>query len=191
MKKINATFVFALFFSFSIDGAATTSSFDKQTPVQLESLESRAAAGNEKAQMKLANMYLEGKGVTADTNKALFYYRLAAERDIAFAQYKLARLYLDGNYVEPDPDQALAWLLRAAKLGFIQAQLNLSLEYEKGANTPQDFIQAHKWLSIASSLTDTDLKPTMEELETKMTFTELAQAKLLSSICIITGYQNC
>ena len=191
MKKLYATFVFALFFNFSVNGAETTSSFDEQTPVQLESLQSRAAADNEKAQMKLANMYLQGKGVTADSNTALFYYRLAAERDIAYAQYKLARLYLDGDYVEPDPEQALAWLLRAAKLGFIQAQVDLSQEYETGAHTPQDFIQAHKWLSIASSLTDTDLKPAMQALETRMTFTELAQSKLLSSVCIISGYQDC
>ncbi|MGI9319226.1 MAG: tetratricopeptide repeat protein [bacterium] len=191
MNKINAIFVLALFFSFSVEGSGTASSFDKQTPAQLESLESLAAAGNEKAQMKLANMYLEGKIVTTDTNKALYYYRLAADRDIAFAQYKLAKLYLDGKYLEPDPEQALTWLLRASKLGLIQAQLSLGLEYEKGVNTPQDFIQAHKWLEIASSLTDKDLKSTMEELETKMTFIELAHAKLLSNICIITGYQVC
>jgi len=191
MGQINTTLLLLLLVSWSFNVAATTASFDKQTPAQLESLESRAEAGNEKAQMNLANMYLEGKGVTADTNKALYYYRLAAEQDIAFAQYKLAKLYFDGNYVEPDPDQAIAWLLRAANLGFIQAQLTLSLVYEKGEHTPQDLIQAHKWLSIASSLTDTDLKTTLEKLEAKMSFIELAQAKWLSTICIITGYQDC
>ena len=55
--KVNAIFVLTLFFSFSVEGSGTASSFDQQIPAQLESLESRAAAGNEKAQMKLASLY--------------------------------------------------------------------------------------------------------------------------------------
>ena len=124
--------------------------------------------------------------------KAIFYYRLAAEQNIAFAHYKLAWLYLDGHYVEQDPVEGLAGLQRAARLGFIQAQLDLSHLYETGfAETPQDLIQAYKWLSIASSLSDEDLKPKQENLEAKMSFIQLAQAKITSGICILTGYQDC
>jgi len=191
MKKSFAYLLVALFLGCSAAVIAAESSLEKQTPEQLESLESRAAAGNEKAQMKLAIMYLEGNGVSADTDKALFYYRLAAERDIAFAQHRLARLYLDNDHVEPDPAKALAWLLRAAKLGLVQAQLDLSQLYEDGTGINRDFVKAYKWLSIASSLTDRNLEPRQVELEAKMTFTELAQANLLSRICILTAYQDC
>jgi hypothetical protein len=147
LKKSCVYLFLVLFSGFSAAVIASGSSLEKQTRKQLESLESRAAAGNEKAQMKLAIMYLEGSGVSADTDKALFYYRLAAERDIAFAQHRLARLYLDNDHVKPDPAKALTWLLRAAKLGLVQAQLDLSQLYEDGTGINRDFVKAHKWLS--------------------------------------------
>ena len=180
MKKLGASMISVLLFGLSTAMAADSFSLDKHTLETLESLVSRAAPSNEKGQMKLANMYLEGKGVTADLDKALFYYRLAAERDIPYAQHKLARLYLDGNHVKTDPDKALNWLQRSARLGFVRAQLDLSLLYENGTGITQDFVKALKWLSIASSLTEMSLEPRQEELEAKMTFTERAHAELLS-----------
>ena len=189
MRKLSASLLFVLVFG--IPAVAVGSNLDSQNPEPIESLEDRASAGNEKAQMKLAIMYLDGKGVTADIGKALFYYRMAAEQNVAFAQYKLARIYLDGDYVKPDHDQGLDWLLSAARLGFVKAQLDLSRLYEQGDGIAQDLVEAHKWLSIASSLTDMDLKSRQEELEAKMTFVELAQAVSLSRICILTGYEDC
>lgn len=168
-----------------------SSSIDKQTLQTLESLEHRAAAESKSAQMKLAIIYLQGNGVPADIDKAIFYYRLAAEQDVAFAQHRLARLYLDGDRVKPDLQKAMNWMQRSARLGFVPAQLDLSLLYENGTGTPQDFIQAHKWLSIASSLTDSNLESKQAELEAKMTFTDLVQARLLSRICILNDYQDC
>ena len=155
MRKLSANLLFILVFGFS--AVAAGSNRDKQNPEQIESLEDRASAGNEKAQIKLAIMYLDGKGVTADISKAMFYYRMAAEQNVAFAQHKLARLYFDGDHVDPDPKQALAWLLRAAKPGFVEAQLDLSRLYEQGPGIVPDLVESHKWLSIASSLTDMDL----------------------------------
>lgn len=189
MRKLSASLLFILFFGFAT--VAAGSNLDKQNPEQIESLEDSASAGNEKAQLKLAIMYLDGRGVTADIGKAMFYYHMAAEQEVAFAQFKLARLYLDGDHIDPDPKQGLAWLLRAAKLGFVEAQLDLSRLYEQGPGIAQDLVEAHKWLSIASSLTDVDLNSRQEELEAKMTFVELAQAVSLSRICILTGYEDC
>ena len=171
--------------------AASSISLDKQTAEALESLESRAEAGNEKAQLKLAIMYLEGRGVIADLDKALFYYRLAAERDIPYAQHRLALIYLDGNHIKPNEDKALDWLLRSARLGYVQAQLDLSLLYENGTANTQDIVMAYKWLSIASSLTALNLEPRQEELEAKMTFIERVHAEFLSRSCILTGYKDC
>ena len=189
MTKLSASLLLILVFGFP--AVAVGSNLDKQNPEQIESLEDSVSAGNEKAQMKLAIMYLDGNGVTADISKALFYYRMAAEQEVAFAQYKLARIYLDGDHVNPDPNQALVWLLRAAKLGLVEAQLDLSLLYEQGPGIAQDLVKAHKWLSIASSLTDMDLESRQEELEAKMTFVELVQAVSLSRICTLTGYEDC
>ncbi len=157
----------------------------------LASLEAQAAAGSDKAQMKLGVIYLEGRGIAADIDKALFYYRMAAEREIAFAQLKLARIYLEGKHVEREPEMALNWLLRSARHGFIPAQLDLSMLYENGMFVDQDMVKAHQWISIASSLTDRDLEQRKEELEAKMTFIEVAYARLRSRICILNGYEDC
>ena len=194
MKKLRASLILLIFYGFSTVTVAvgvSNQEMDDQNFEMLASLESQAAAGSDKAQMKLGIIYLEGRGVTADIDKALFYYRLAAEREIAFAQFKLAQIYLDGNHVKPDPEKALSWLLRAARHGFVRAQLDLSVLYENGTAVDQDMVKAHQWISIASSLTDMDLEPRKEELEEKMTFPEVAHAKLLSRICILNGYEGC
>jgi TPR repeat protein len=170
---------------------AAGASLDPQTPAQMVALESRSANGDEKAQMQLALMYLKGEGVAADVDKALYYYHLVAERDIAVAQHRLARIYLDGTYVEPDPEIALAWLLRAADLGFVPAQLELSLLYENGVGMPPDLIESYKWFVIATSLTDQQLASRRDQLEARMTTIELAYGEMLARFCILGGYRDC
>ena len=171
--------------------APVNSSVNPPGVVAIEELERRAAADSKSAQMMLAIIYLEGNGVTVDVDKAIYYYRLAAEQDVAFAQHRLARLYLDGDRIAPDPDAALAWMLRAAKLGFVPAQLELSQIYRDGIFTPRDVIAAYKWLAIAASLTSADLESQKQELEQQMTFTERARARFISRSCIYRGYEDC
>lgn len=170
---------------------ATSSSSEIQTPIQIKNLESRASEGNEKAQMKLANMYLTGHGVIADIDRSLHYYHLAAEGDIAFAQHKLAQLYLDGKYIEPNPAKALIWMKRAANLGLVQSQLDLALLYENGINGEPSYVEAQKWLSIAASLTEINLDTKLTVLKEKASFFERSYGIFLARICILTAYQNC
>ena len=158
---------------------------------QLQVLEARASTGNDKAQMKLAQMYLHGVGVKRDVEKAVAWYSLAAERGLAFAQHKLARLYLDGDIIEQDIEKALAWLERAADLGFIKAQLDLSLLFESAQYMPPDYVSAYKWLNIAASLSEIDIESRQNQLEMKMSFLEIAQAKYLYRACILRGYRDC
>lgn len=180
-----------LLIGFSISAVTASSDLDGQTAPMIERLERLAAADSKSAQMKLAIIYLQGKGVPADVDKAIYYYRLAAEQDVAFAQHRLARLYLDGEKITPDPDQALGWMLRAAKLGFVPAQLELSQIFRDGIFTPRDLIAAYKWLAIAASLTSDDLGSRQQELEQQMTFTERARARFISRSCIYRGYEDC
>ena len=171
---------------------ATENSQRSVIPVQqLQALEAEASIGNEKAQMKLAQMYMHGQGVERDVEKAVAWYSLAAEQDLAFAQRKLARLYLDGDIVEQDIRKAEAWLERAANLGFIDAQLDLSLLYESGQFMPPDYVSAYKWLNIAASLSEIDIESRQESLETKMSFLEIAQARYLYRRCILKKYRDC
>lgn len=192
MTKLSYSLILLLFcVSFSASSTVFGSNTGGKVTEPLASLEAQAEAGSDKAQMKLGVIYLEGRGVAADIDKALFYYSMAAEREIAFAQLKLARIYLDGKYVEPDPEKALIWLLRSARQGFIQAQLDLSSVYENGKFVNQDMVRAHQWVSIAASLTELDLEPRKLKLEEQMSLAEVAYARLRSRICILNGYEDC
>lgn len=194
MKKLSSSLILLLFCAYSTVMAAPGGpgiGGTEQTPETLAVLQSQAVAGSDKAQMKLGVIYLEGRGVAADIDKAIFYYRMAAEREIAFAQLKLARIYLDGKHVKPDAEKGLGWLMRSARHGFVRAQLDLSKLYENGTIVNQDMVRAHQWISIASSLTDMDLEQRKEALEAKMTFTEVAYARLRSRVCILNGYEDC
>ena len=92
MRKLSTSLLLVLVLGFSAVAAGVSP--DKQDLGQIESLVDSASAGNEKAQMKLAIMYLEGNGVTADTSKALFYYRMAAEQNVAYAQYRFIACHI-------------------------------------------------------------------------------------------------
>jgi len=193
-----------LLISFVITSAVATGSGNGSVSpeLQLQALEARALSGNEKAQMRLARMYLHGQvkmaqmylygqGVERDVEKAVAWYSLAADQDLAFAQHKLARLYLEGDIVEQDIEKAIGWLERAADLGFIDAQLDLSLLYESGQYLPPDYVSAYKWLNIAASLSEIDIESRQNQLEAKMSFLEITRAKYLYRACIYNNYRDC
>lgn len=160
--------------------------------MQIDQMKAEALNGNEKLQMKLASMFMHGKGgVTADIGQAIYWYTVAAEQDIGYAQQKLAHIYLQGTGVERSHEKALYWLNRAANLGFVEAQLELSSLYEHGNLIPQDLVSAHKWLSIAASLAELDVESRQAELESKMSFVQLAKSKYLSGKCMLQEYKDC
>jgi TPR repeat protein len=171
--------------------AAASAGEHQQSPAQLEMLEVQAAAGSDKAQMKLARMYLVGQGTAADIEKSLFYYGLAAERGIAYAHHSLARIYLEGVYVDADPARGLEWLRSAAHLGYVPAQLDLSERYQNAVGLPLDLVQAYKWVSIASSLTSTNLDSRREQLAAQMNFLQQSRAEMAARLCILGGYRDC
>lgn len=149
------------------------------------------AASDPKILMRQAVMYLHGRGVEADVDKAIALYRSLAERDFAFAQYRLAQIYLDGALVPPDPERALGWLQRAALLGLVDAQLELSRLYEGAQGVAPDLVAAHKWLHIAASLEARDIEHRREALEQKMSFWQLTRARYLARRCISREYRGC
>src|SRR5690606_7560857 len=72
-----------------------------------------AEAGNVKAQLALAQLYLRGEGVAKDLAEAARWYREAASKhNDANAQYALGVLLDRGLGVEKDPIEALLWFQR-------------------------------------------------------------------------------
>jgi TPR repeat protein len=80
----------------------------------VDSLKTRAAQGEAKAQTILAILYYEGRGVPQDYTEALKWYRLAAAQGEALAQYHLGLMYAKGYGVPQDHSEAHTWFTLAA-----------------------------------------------------------------------------
>lgn len=98
-----------------------------------------AVEGDAMAQFLLGGFYSRGEGVLQDEEKAVAWWRKAAEQGLASAQNELGVALTDGRGVdEPDLVQAVAWYRRAAAQGLVVAQANLGLMYWNGQGVRQD-----------------------------------------------------
>jgi len=116
-----------------------------------------ARAGNSNAQYDVGAMYQNGRGVTANRDKAIEWYQKAAAQNDQKAisrlkliqsngerfnkaleragkgevesQYDLGNMYTEGVGVDADPSKAAAWYEKAASQGYEKAQYKLGLIY--------------------------------------------------------------
>jgi TPR repeat protein len=84
-----------------------------------------AVKGDSTAQLQLATLYYQGKGVKQDYSQAFLWYRRAAQQGDADAQYSLGNMYLMGEGIKQDDYQARQWYEKAAEQGHEGAQHNL------------------------------------------------------------------
>lgn len=107
---------------------AAKNDFRAVTKCKLCQIIIKANEGDPQAQYDLAHNYnytfVDG---TINTNKAIEWYRKAAEQGHDQAQYQLGKLYFDGLYVDKDWSKAKKWLSKSAKQGNEDAQLCLDI----------------------------------------------------------------
>ena len=84
-----------------------------------------SAQGNQYADYRLGKLYLMGKEVPKDAEKAVRHLTASAEAGNQYAQYALGKLYLMGQEVEQDREAALYWFTRSADQGNEYAQFFL------------------------------------------------------------------
>lgn len=77
---------------------------------ELEQLMCDAEQGDAKAQYNLAYCYEYGDGVVQDIDKAIYWYKKAAEQEFVPAQVSLGNIYYYGEGVEQDLQQAAEWM---------------------------------------------------------------------------------
>jgi uncharacterized protein len=106
---------------------------------------------NNNAQSKymLGYLYEDGKGVTADANEAVKWYRQAAA-GVADAMESLGALYFFGKGVTQDYAEAAKWYKVPAEKGSTYAQYLLGYLYEDGKGVRQDAIQAQMWSNLTA-----------------------------------------
>ncbi len=84
--------------------------------------------GDAVAQFEVGLAYESGTRVSADRDKALQYYLMAAQQGLSLAQNSLGSMYQDaGKY-----DEAFSWYEKAAMSGDYMAINNLAYLYDEG-----------------------------------------------------------
>ncbi len=146
----------------------------------LANIRALAEQGNALAQNSLGGKYATGQGVSQDYQEAVMWYRRAAEQGLAVAQFNLGNRYAKGQGVSQDYQEAAKWFRRAAEQGNASAQYNLGVMYDNGQGVSQDYVFAHMWSNLAASQGNEDAVKQCDEIATKMTPDQLAEAQRLA-----------
>ena len=88
--------------------------------------------GNGNAENELGLLYLTGKGVAKDVDKAKALFEKAAEKGIDGAIHNMGVLYLSGQGVAKDPKKAMEYFEKAAKKNNKDSQYVLGMLFQKG-----------------------------------------------------------
>lgn len=114
-------------------------------------LESLAQSGDVDAQLKVADYYYNGNGVSKDYNKAVQYYQMAASQNSPQAQGALGDCYLKGTGVSQNIQTGLYWMQKAADNNYAPAQHCLGCYYLSGTYLQRDYSLAKKWFEKAAA----------------------------------------
>lgn len=139
-----------------------------------------AQQGDVKAQLLLAKMYADGKGVVQSDQQAVKWYQMAAEQGDKTAQSALGVSYYTGNGVTQDYRKAASWQRKAANQGHPDAQFILGVMYELGQGVPQDFVLAYKWFLLAASQGAKGAMESRSSLAAKLSPTQIQEGQRLA-----------
>jgi S1-C subfamily serine protease len=114
-------------------------------------------------------------------------FKRLAENGNQAAQYDIGYLYYTGKGVIQDYRQALKWFSKAAEQDDPTAQYYLGLMHANGQGVIVDYVEAHRWANIARSKQVTRASYLIEELERRMTFSQIAEAQRLAKEWINQG----
>ena len=128
-----------------------------------------AEAGHAKSQANLGLLYLRGKGVERDVDRALQWMERAAEQGVVSAQFNLGYLYSTSKDGHLDLPRSIQWYLAAAKRGHPQASFNLARGYESGAGIEVDLVEALRWVLFGRKIAKAEsLKKKFAEFEDEL-----------------------
>jgi TPR repeat protein len=128
-----------------------------------------AERGDARAQVSVAMLYNDGKGVRQDHAEAARWFRLAAETDTTgFAAAMLAD-------IEDTEGQR-----RRAYEGDAHGQYRLGMACRAGWGVPQDLVQAHLWMTLAAEQGHEEAQSLREIFARPMTPEQLGESERLA-----------
>jgi len=102
-------------------------------------------------QFEVAKAYASGSGMDQNWEKAVYWYRRAAEQGHVRAQLQMGIAYQKGRGVERDNAVAVEWFRRAAEEGTqSKAMLELGTAYRDGKGVEKDPVTAMMWFNLSS-----------------------------------------
>lgn len=145
----------ALLLAFSVAATFTLPhtalAFSTQESPYITQLRSDAEAGKIAAQSELANVYLNGSGVTKSATEAYKWWRKAAEQGDARALSQVGTMFYQGLGVARDSNEAVRWWQKAAEKHDPDAQGQLGYAYLLGDGLPQSYTMAYMWFNLAAA----------------------------------------
>jgi len=120
------------------------------------------------AKVRLAALYIDGRGVERDYSEARSLCADAA-KESAPAQYCLGYIYQHGLGMTPDPREAVVWYRKAGERGHPGAMLALGNMYWKGSGVDTDLIEAYIWLAKAYFTGDRSAQALVQQVGKEMT----------------------
>lgn len=119
--------------------------------------EIKARAGDPDAQLKLARLYIAGKGTKQSDRKANYWLDKAARQGFREAQVMLAdRYYAGSGNPRPYFAHALKWYMAAGDQGDPHAQAMAGKMFYKGIGTKRDYQEAFRWLYQSAQRRDAE-----------------------------------
>jgi TPR repeat protein len=110
-----------------------------------------ASAGHKDALYDLGYLFLKGKAVAHDYEKAERLLRLAAEQDHCGAQRQLGSMFRDGIGVQRDYTVAVQFFQDAAASGSSNGQFELGNMFRDGLGVVRDYTEAMRLYNIAAA----------------------------------------
>ena len=125
------------------DGLGTSPDIEKALELFCDS----ASKGIVAASFQAGTIYLK-RGMP---EKAVYYFRKAAETGLAEAQHNYGMACLRGDGIEKNCTEAVEWLSRSATQGNSVSALRLGRMYLTGCGVSKDYGEAVKWYRKAGS----------------------------------------
>ena len=144
----------------------------------LGKLKERANQGDVSAQLKLGQMYDEGKGVAEDKEEAFNWFMKAAKQGSCEGELNVGYMYDAGEGTAEDKGEAFKWFMKAAKQGHEEAQCAVAEMYYKGEGVEINKYEAFEWYMKASGTFST----ADEELEEKFGITEYSNEEEIEEV---------
>jgi TPR repeat protein len=115
----------------------------------LTTLEREGRENKPAALYALGQIYLDGKVVPADVDRALMYFERGADAGSVDASFRLADIYIHGRLAPMDEKRAFKYMLFAARHGARTAIFNTGALYANGRGTEKNYTEALAWFLVA------------------------------------------